>query len=308
MVLERAALYRSVHHPRSHSRRGAPARIHAGVYSDCRARNGGLSIDMKRTLLIACLCGLAACAARPTATLRHPPPAPGTAHTALPATTPEAATAAATVAEESVEASALEAFPTRVFTSDAIVTVHSPELMTTDDAGGPQLRTAVDVYVDADSQTYSGTALVPASIIAVDQTPALLTWRRDRIVYDFSGCPAGRVERLTAAAGFAFERRPAESRLLGIADRDAIRGLTPLASSRALVIRRTDGTSALDPALRREKVRREAIQRQYERLTTDPRATPRPVTPRQRYFDRSRRFGPVLRPSRGLSRGSIGRR
>ena len=260
---------------------------------------------MRHSLLLACLACLGACAAPPTATLRHPAPPPGTVAPRVTAATAETTGAASAPA---VEESALEAFPTRVFTSDAIVTVHSPELLTGDDRARPQLRTAVDVYVDADGRSYSGTALVPASVIAIDHEPALLAWRRDRIVFDFPDCPAARVDRLTTAAGFAFDRRPAQSRLSGMADRDTIRRPTPLASSRSLVIRRTDGASALDPALRREATRREAVQREYERLTTEPQARPRPVTPRQRYFDRSRRFGPVLGPSRGLSRGSIGRR
>jgi hypothetical protein len=260
---------------------------------------------MRRTLLLACLACLGACATRPTATLRHPAPPPGEV---TPPVTAAILEPTAVDSATTIEASALDAFPTRVFTSDAIVSVHSPELLTGDDPARPRLRTAVDVYIDADGRSYRGTAMMPASVIAIDRQPALLAWRRDRIVFDFPDCPVARVDRLTAAAGFAFERRPAQSRLSDLADRDSSRRLTPLASSSALVIRRTNGASALDPALRREAVRREAIQREYDRLTAEPQARPRPVTPRQRYFDRSRRFGPVLGPSRGLTRGSIGRR
>ena len=161
---------------RPEPRRGAASRAPAGVYWFRCDNIGTASIVMRRTLLLACLACLGACATRPTATLRHPAPPPG--EVAPPVTAailePTAGDSATTV-----EASALDAFPTRVFTSDAIVSVHSPELLTGDDPARPRLRTAVDVYIDADGRSCRGSALMPASVIAIDRQPALLARGHD---------------------------------------------------------------------------------------------------------------------------------
>jgi hypothetical protein len=259
---------------------------------------------MRTAILMLGLVALGACSSAPPrdAPVADPPPAVGVRTVSTAAPQDDLAPAAAGPALDTAP------FPTRVFTDDAIVTLHSPTVAESWGSSAVQLATAVEVYVDADGRSYAGVAQIPATLIAVDGGAPLLSWQRERIALEFPGLPGERLRTVREAATLAFARRPALAGLDEVAGPATVRRLAPLADSRALVIRRSDSAAALGQMRRREALRREPSQRVYERLTTDPRAAPAPVTPRQRYFDRTRRLGPTLGPSRGLYRGGIGRR
>lgn len=196
-------------------------------------------------------------------------------------------------------------FPTRVFTRDAIVTLHRPsiETRTADDV---LMRTAVDVFLDVDRRSYAGEALVPANLVQGDGTATLLALRREGILFDFPGA-AERSETLSAAAGFAFARQPTLWRFNGLPAGGELRRVTPVPDSRRLVVDRSDGARALAGAREREALRREQQERLYERLTTEPQVAPKPLTARDRYLQRTGRYGPRSRTTRGLGRSGMGR-
>lgn len=196
-------------------------------------------------------------------------------------------------------------FPTRVVGEDAIVTIQRPRLISAS-SDSLMMSAEIEVYVDAAGESFSGTALLPSSLIQDAPASPLIQVRRKDIRFVFSEDIAARHDQILAAAGFAFSRQPELLHFADVRDADTIR-LTASSPGHRLSVGERNLALPLARARQREAIRRATVQREYERLMTTPRGEPPGPTPYQRYQQRIYRYSPVLTPRRGLSRGGLNR-
>ena len=263
--------------------------------------------DFARHIALAPLL-LAACAGTPPVGAGGPP-APRIAAPA-PSATADGGVPAGGEAEaaEPRLTSGTRAFPVRVYTRDAVVTLFDPEL--TEDPAGLSLRVGVDVYLDEDRARHAGRATVPASRRTGAGQRSLLDWRAAEARFEFDGAGAGAEPALIAAAGLALARQPARFCLERCTGDPALRVLAPAATHAPAAGPAGPALGnplvPLEQARARELRRRAAVEARQRALTTDPRIVPPAAS--GRYFGRPGRLGPVLGLPGGLGRGGIGRR